>query len=572
MSEELHLILNVAVAVGIALAGGLIAHLLRQPVIVGYLLAGVAIGPSTPGFVGDREQISALAEVGIIFLMFALGIEFSLKELARVRGVALLGTALQVVLTMAAGAGLCMALGWPFDQGLFFGGVIAIASTIVILKTLLDRGEIDAAHGHVLLGMLVVQDLIVVLLITILPQLAGGGGIAVGEIARTFVIAIAFIGITVILGARVIPRLMHRVEALGSPELFLLTAVILALGTASLSALLGLSPALGAFLGGILLTETEFDHRVIAEVVPMRNLFGTLFFVSIGMLIDPSFIIRNLPAVLGLSLFIVVAKALLTFVAIVPFRLGGKTTIFAALGMIQIGEFSYVLASAGREIGAISDTLNNLILTASVVTIILTPVAFRFSPRISRQLERFPGFARLVGSAPQAEGEEATLRDHVVVAGYGRVGEQIVAGLRESGQMVAVLEADLHRIEQLRAAGIPAVYGDASYASILTAAHVERARLVVVALPDAGTTRAVVREVRRANAAIPILARAPRREEEGELHRVGATLTIAPEYAGGLLLLEEGLRILDVPGHPGLIPPSPATLDPASRSATARYG
>lgn len=301
----------------------------------------------------------------------------------------------------------------------------------------------------------------------------------------------------------------------------------------------------------------------------MRNLFGTLFFVSIGMLIDPGFIVRNLPAVLGLSLFIVVAKALLTFVAIVPFRLGGKTTLFTALGMIQIGEFSYLLASAGREVGAIPETLNNLILTSSVVTIILTPVAFRFAPRISRQLERLPAFARLVGTAPPGEVEEATLRDHVIVAGYGRVGEQVVAGLREAGQAVAVLEADLHRIEQLRAAGIPAIYGDASYASILAAAHVERARLVVVALPDAGTTRAVVREVRRANAALPILARAPRREEEGELHRVGATITIAPEHAGALLLLEEGLRILDVPGHPGIIPPHPATLDPAGRSATA---
>lgn len=569
MHEELHLIVNVAAAVGIALIGGLIAHFLRQPVIVGYLLAGMAIGPFTPGFVGDREQISALAEVGIIFLMFALGIEFSLKELVRVRGVALIGTVVQVILTMAAGVGLGAVLGWPFHQGLFFGGVIAIASTIVILKTLLDRGEIAAAHGRVLLGILVVQDLVVVLLITVLPQLAQGDGVDLLELARTFAIAIAFIAATVLLGIRVIPHLMHRVERLGSPELFLLTAVILALGTASLSALLGLSPALGAFLGGLLLTESEFDHRVIAEVVPMRNLFGTLFFVSIGMPIDPSFIIQNLPAVIGLSLFIVVAKALLAFVAIVPFRLGSKTTIFTALGIIQIGEFSYVLAEAGREVSAIPQTLNSLILTSSVVTIILTPLAFRFSPRIARKLERIPAFARLVGSTPPEEGREVALDGHVIVAGYGRVGEQVVAGLRDAGMPVAVLEADLHRIQQLRALGIPAIYGDASTFSILAVARVEQARLVVVALPDSGTTRAVVREIRRANATIPILARSPRREEEDELHRVGATITIAPELAGARLLLEEGLRILDVPGHPGIIPPNPATLDPASRSATA---
>ncbi len=569
MNEELHLILNVAVAVGIALAGGLLAHLFRQPVIVGYLLAGVAIGPFTPGFVGDRGQISALAEVGVIFLMFALGIEFSLKELARVRGIAIVGTLIQVALTMLAGIGLGAALGWPFQQGLFFGGVIAIASTMVILKTLLDRGEVASAQGRVLLGMLVVQDLVVVLLITTLPQLAGGNGIDVAELARTFLTAAAFIGGTVVLGARVVPRLMLRVERLGSSELFLLTAVGLALGTATLSGVLGLSPALGAFLGGLLLTETEFDHRVIAEVVPMRNLFATLFFVSVGMLIDPQFIINNLPAVIGLTLFIVVAKALLAFIAIAPFKLGSKTTVFTALGMIQIGEFSYVLASTGREIGAISETLNSLILTSSVITIILTPVAFRFAPRLSRKLDRWPALARFLGSAPPEVGEEGALTGHVIIAGYGRVGEQVVGGLREVGMTIAVIETDLHRIQQLRAAGIPAVYGDASHASILSVIHIERARLVVVALPDAGTTRAVVREIRRVNPTLPILARAPRIELEDELRAAGATSTIAPERAGALLMLEEGLRLLDLPQADNGRLATPDTLAQISRPLSA---
>jgi CPA2 family monovalent cation:H+ antiporter-2 len=386
VSHEMHLILNVAIAVTIALAGGLVAHWLRQSVVVGYLLAGVVIGPFTPGFIGDREQIAALAEVGVIFLMFALGIEFSLKELARVRGVALLGTIVQLLLTMAAGVGLGALLGWPLAQGLFFGGVIAISSTMVILKTLLDRGEVAASHGRVLLGMLIVQDLAVVVLIVLLPKLAAGAGVAAGDLVATLVKAVAFIAATLFLGARVVPRLMAYVERLGSAELFLLAAVALALGTATVSGLLGLSPALGAFLGGLMLTETEFDHRVIAEVVPMRNLFATLFFVSVGMLIDPAFIARNLPAVLGLALFIVLAKAVATLAAILPFRLGGTTTAFTALGMIQIGEFSYVLARAGREVGALSETLHGLILTSSLLTIILTPGAFRIAPRVAMAL------------------------------------------------------------------------------------------------------------------------------------------------------------------------------------------
>lgn len=388
MSPEVHLILNVAVAVAIALVGGLLAHRLRQSVIVGYLLAGVVIGPFTPGFIADRDQIAALAEVGVIFLMFALGIEFSLRELARVKGVALLGTTVQVFLTIAAGLGLGLALGWPPARGLFFGGVIAISSTMVILKTLIERGEVGSPHGRTLLGMLIVQDLAVVVLIVLLPKLAAGGDTAILDLSLTLARALGFIAVTLLLGARVVPRAMRRVERLASPELFLLTAVALALGTATLSALLGLSPALGAFMGGLLLAETEFDHRVIAEVVPMRNLFATLFFVSVGMLIDPAFVAANLGAVIGLGLFIAVAKALLTVVAILPFRLGAVTTAFTGLGMLQIGEFSYVLAGAGRAAGAIPDELNNLILTSSLVTIILTPLAFRLAPVVGRALSR----------------------------------------------------------------------------------------------------------------------------------------------------------------------------------------
>ncbi len=572
MSEELHLILNVAIAVGIALAGGLIAYRLRQSVIVGYLIAGMAIGPFTPGFIGDREEISGLAEVGVIFLMFALGIEFSLKELAKVKGVAIIGTAIQVLLTMAAGAGLGLLLGWPWNQGLFFGGIIAISSTMVILKTLLDRGEITAPHGRILLSMLIVQDLAVVVLIVLLPRLASGSDAALQDLLLMLVRASAFIAATVFLGARVVPRLMARVERLHSPELFLLTAVLLALGTASVSALLGLSAALGAFMGGLMLTETEFDHRVVAEVVPMRNLFATLFFVSVGMLIDPLFIVRNLPAVIGLSIFIMLTKALITMLAVLPFHLGGKTTVFTSLGMIQIGEFSYVLAHTGREVGAISSTLNSLVLTSSVVTIIFTPAAFWIAPRLSNSLSRAP----LVGDffAPHAAmyAREDLLENHAIVVGYGRVGRLVSRGLKRTGMPVLVIESDLHLVRDLRARGVPAVYGDASYMSILEAAHVERARLIVVALPDSGATRVVVLNARRANPTVPILVRLSREEDEEVLLRTGATTVIAPERAGGILLLEESARVLHVPDVASINPRDPSLSDPDDGTAVESTG
>ncbi len=545
MSHELHLLLNIAVAVTIALAGGLLAHRLRQSVIVGYILAGMVIGPFTPGFIGDQAQIASLAEVGVIFLMFALGIEFSLKELVRVKGVAIGGTIIQVVLIIAAGIAFGWLVGWPLGQSIFFGGVIAISSTMVILKTLMERGEVGSAHGRVLLGMLIVQDLVAVVLIVLLPRLSAGVA-ALDDLALTLLKAVAFIGATVFLGARVVPRFMARVERLGSPELFLLTAVALALGTATISALLGLSAALGAFLGGLLITETEFDHRVVAEVVPMRNLFATLFFVSVGMLIDPRFILANLPAVLGIALFIMVAKVLLTLVAVLPFRLGGKTAAFTSLGMLQIGEFSYVLASAGRTSEAISTTLNSLILTASLVTILLTPGAFWIAPRVDGLLARIPAISGLFGAHAAFSGDETLLADHVIVAGYGRVGRQIVAGLREVGLPVAVIESDFHLVQELGRQQIPAIYGDASYVSVLAAAHPELARLIIVALPDSGATRVAVLNARRANATVPILVRLVRDDDEAQLRAAGVTELIRPERAGALLLLEEGKRVLGI--------------------------
>jgi K+:H+ antiporter len=553
---EFHLILNLAIAVTAALIGGLIAHRLRQSVIVGYLLAGIVVGPFTPGFVGDRQQIADLAEIGIIFLMFAIGIEFSLKELARVRQVALIGASAQVLLLIAAGLGLGQLLGWSFSQSLFFGGIISISSTIVILKTLLDRGEIASTHGRVLLGMLIVQDLAVVLLTVLLPQVASGGGANLLDIALVLARAAIFIAVVIFLGVRVVPRFMARVERLRSPELFLLTAVTLALGTATISALLGLTPALGAFLGGLLLTESEFDHRVIAEVVPMRNLFATLFFVSVGMLINPSFIARNLLLVIGLTLFIIVAKTLITLVATLPFRLGVRTLLFTSLGMLPLGEFSYVLAQRGLSIGAISSDLYSLVLAASVLTILLTPLSFQAAPVAERLLERIPAMRRYsLGRLSWWAGEGEGMRDHALIAGYGRVGSYIAHGLRHGGLPIVVIEQDLHLAQQVRAEGIPVVYGDASSLIILTAAHPERARLVVVALPDSGATLEVVRNARRANPTVPILARIAREEDEEDLRRVGVTRVIAPELAGAVLLLDlclqaAGMEAVAAEGEP----------------------
>ncbi len=547
MSHELQLIFNMTVAIAVALAGGLVAHWLRQSPIVGYLVAGMLIGPFTPGFVGEREQIAVLAEVGVIFLMFALGIEFSLKELARIKGPAIIGTIVQLVLIILAGTALGLLLGWPLMRSVFFGGIISVSSTMVILKNLMNRGEAASNHGRLLLGMLIVQDLAVVVLILLLPKLAGDADSAALELLWVVLKALLFIGATLFLGARVVPQLMARVEQLRSPELFLLTAVVLALGTASASALLGLSPALGAFMGGLMLTETEFDHRVIAEMIPMRDLFATLFFVSVGMLIDVGFIARNLPSVIGLAFFILLAKALLTAVALLPFKLGGKTTAFAALGMISIGEFNYVLAHVGRSSGAVPVELYNLILSSSLLTILLTPAAFYIAPRVSKTMTQLPVLGRWLAPQADIQTSDATLENHAIVVGYGRVGQRMTRGLQKAGLPVVVVEQDLNLVREIAAGGLPTIYGDASYETVLAAAHPAKARIVVVALPDFGATRAVVHRARRANPDVLIVARAQRAENDVKLREAGATAVVVPEVAGALMLLEEPLLLLDLP-------------------------
>jgi len=547
MNHELQVILHITVAVATALMGGLIAYRLRQSPLIGYLFAGMIIGPFTSGFVADREQIAVLAEVGVIFLMFALGIEFSTKELMKMKGPAIAGTLAQVLLTLGAGVMLGVILGWPLLQSVFFGSVISISSTMVILKNLMNRGEMTSNHGRLMLAMLIVQDLAVVVMILLLPKIAQSSDSLFVDVGFVLLKALGFIGATLLLGMRVVPKLMQRVEQLRSPELFLLTAVTLALVTATASAMLGLSPALGAFMGGLMLTETEFDHRVISELIPMRDLFATLFFVSIGMLIDVRFIISHWPAVLGMACFIVVAKWLATTLALLPFRVGGKTLAFSALGMTSIGEFNYVLAQVGRTAGAIPTDLYNLILSSSLLTIVLTPAAFWVAPRLDRVLGRAPLLGKLFAPRLETPPLADDLKDHAIIVGYGRVGKRMARGLRQAGLKVVVIEQEMEIVRELNAAGRAAIYGDASYEIVLAAARPATARVIVVALPDFGATRAVVHRARSAGSNALIVARAQRSENDARLREAGATAVVVPENAGALMLLEETLILLDLP-------------------------
>lgn len=549
MNHEIPLVLNVAVALGIAVAGGFLASWLRQSPIFGYLLAGVAIGPFTPGFVGNREQIALLADVGVIFLMFGLGVAFSLKDLARVRAIATIGTSVQVILTILGGTLTGMVMGWGVLAGTVFGIALAASSSMVILKTLLDRGEIASSHGRLLLSMAIVQDLIIVVLIVVLPQLvsmqAGATPMAVAiEVGITILKATVFIGVSLAVGLRAVPFLMGHVSRLRSSELFIVTAAVLALGAASVSTLLGLSPALGAFVAGLLLSESEFDHRVISEVVPVRDLFATLFFVSVGMLIDLNFIVTNWPAVLAVAAFTVLLKFAATAIGVLPFRLTARTAAFTALGMIPVGELNFVLAQIGLQTQALSPQLYNLILTSALTTIVLTPSAFSIAPKLGEFTLHNRWLRRWFDTGIGASGEGAQLEAHAIVIGYGRVGQSVARGLREAGISVAVIDSRLSRVRDGVADGLPAIYGNAFSPTVLEAAHVANARLAVVALPDFAPARAAISQLRQLNPAMVIAARAEQSMNEPALRAAGAHLVIVPELAGATALLHGALAML----------------------------
>ncbi len=554
MTADIPFVLNIAIALAVAAVGGFISSQLRQSPILGYLLAGIAIGPFTPGFVGDRPQIAELADVGVIFLMFALGVAFSLKDLARIRTLATFGTVVQVLATLAGGLAFGALAGWSWQQGLFLGAVLAASSSMVILKTLLDRGEVASGHGRLLLSMSIVQDILVVLLAVLLPELirigagtAEPGAVAL-DVALLLLKAAGFIAFSLVVGLRVVPRVMFHVAQLHSSELFIVSAAVLALGAAAVSSLLGLSAVLGAFIAGLVLSDSEYDHRVIAEIVPLRDLFATLFFVSVGMLIDVRLLLAQWDLVLLVAAGAMALKFLATLAGIAPFRVGALTTIYASLGMIPVGELNYVVAFAALQAGVFSRDLYNVILAASLVTIVLTPAAFAIAPRAADGLRRLPGLGPLLAEGSRSETRaRAALRAHAVVVGYGRVGSHLADGLRQAGMPVVVIESNLAIVRELTAAGVSAVYGDATSATVIGAARIQDARLAVLTLPTYSTTRAAIQAIRRQNPTVPIVARGQDADNEKALREAGANVVVVPELAGSATLLHHAIDVAEMP-------------------------
>ena len=547
---EIALVVDLALAVLTAFAGGVVAQRLRQPVILGYLVAGVVIGPFTPGLTVDSHTVQVLAEIGVAFLMFAVGAELSLGELRRLGRAASLGGALQIAGTMALGLLLAPLLGLTAVQGLFLGALLSLSSTVVALKVLMARGEMQALHGRVALGILVAQDVAVVPMVVVLPALAAG---ATGLFATLGLAALKAAGILLgayVLGTRVVPWVLGHVATGRSRELFVLGVVGLALGTALMTQLAGLSLAFGAFLAGLVVAESDYRTQAVAEVLPLRDLFASLFFVSVGMLINPRALLSSFGLIAALSAVAIVGKVLIVAVVVRWLGLPGRVAVLAGLSLAHVGEISFVLARIGVEAGAIPAALFDLTLAVALITIVLTPALLQAAPPLLRLLARLPGGGRhfaAQANAPDSAG--SGMRGHTIICGYGRVGSELAAALDARGLPYLVVEYNPLLVRDLRARGVPVRYGDAANPLVLEHAHVGDATLLAVLMPDAAAAEAATRYGRDHAPDLDIVARARDRDAAARLRRAGATAVVQPEFEAGLEVIRHALRRVGVSGE-----------------------
>ncbi|MDQ3589316.1 MAG: cation:proton antiporter [Actinomycetota bacterium] len=533
---------DIALILVAAFLGGIIAQRLGLPLMLGYIFAGVVVGPNTAGpTVGEIHDIELLAEIGVALLLFAIGLHFPLEELAPVRRVALIGTAIQMGLTIAFGYGLGHFLGLGWQEAVWFGAVLSVSSTVVVLKTLSEQGFINTLSSRVMVGMLVAQDLAVVPLIILLPEL-GNIGAGLSELGFAAVRAALFIAGMVLFGARVFPWLMARIAALNSRELFLISVVAIGLGVGYGTYLFGLSFAFGAFVAGMVLSRSDYSHQALADIGPLRDVFAMLFFVSVGMLINPAFLWERAGIIVLVILLVFVVKGSIFAGVTRAFGYGNIIPFAAGFGLFQVGEFSFVIARQGVSADVLSQETYSIALTTAVVTMSLTPFTTRLAPVFyGRWRERFPRETLQTFNLP-----ETGLRDHVVIAGHGRVGSFVARLLQRLEQPFVVVDLNPGRLDEARRSGWPAIFGDAATEPVLAAAGVGKARLVIVTLPDPVGARLVVQRVRATNPDVHVVARSASAEQLEELARLGVYEVVQPEFEAGLELGRQALSHLGV--------------------------
>ncbi|WP_445489157.1 YbaL family putative K(+) efflux transporter [Rhodopseudomonas sp. RCAM05734] len=548
MEHNTPLISTVVVGLVLAFILGTIAQRIRVSPLVGYLVAGVLMGPFTPGYVADQNIANELAEIGIILLMFGVGLHFSLKDLLSVKNIAIPGAIVQIGVATLLGIGLGTALGWPIGGGLVFGLALSVASTVVLLRALQERRLVDSERGRIAIGWLIVEDLAMVLTLVLLPALAGllkgeaGNGASLADVAMPVLITlgkvVGFVVFMLVVGRRLIPMLLHYVAHTGSRELFRLAVFAISLGVAFGAAIVfDVSFALGAFFAGMILSESELSQRAANETLPLRDAFAVLFFVSVGMLVDPAIIVREPLPLLVTVLIIVGGKSLAAFGIVRMFGYPTSTALTISASLAQIGEFSFILVSLGVGLGLLPDRGRDLVLAGAIISIMLNPLLFALLDRILADRDAKPdakaaavaGRQSSAPAAPRVPLPATTLTGHIVLVGHGRVGSVISKALQAANASMLVIEDTPGAVERLHKEGIEVITGNAAAPDMLQAANITAARGLLVAIPDAFEGGQIVAKARALSPTLPIIARAHSEEEIAHLRHHGANVVIMGE-------------------------------------------
>jgi monovalent cation:H+ antiporter-2, CPA2 family len=509
-----------------AITGGLVAWRLRLPLIIGYVLAGIAISPLTPGpSVSDVHSLELFAEIGVVLLMFSVGLEFSLTELLKAKWVAFIGGPLGIILSILLGLEAGSLLGWTSSQGIVLGAIISVASTMVLTRLLTDQGQLRTTAGRIMVAITLVEDFAVVIMIVLIPgfkELQSDRLLALG---KNFGLAILILAPSLFIAAKIVPPLLKHVTRTQSRELFFLIVLAICLGTAALTSAVGLSLALGAFAAGLIISESDYAHEAIAQLFPIRDAFVAIFFVSMGLLVDPRNLFSN-PAVLAVMIgLIILGKFIVWTIVVLLFRYTLLNALLVAIGLTQIGEFSFVLVQVARSAGIVGNEMYNATLAASLISILLNAALVRHMPAALARIR----LARLRATLHQKPEEIENIPNHVVICGFGRVGSAIGYALETFGVRYLTVEIDPDVLETVQAHGVSNIFGNCAEAHILEHAGLSRASLLIVTVPDLDRARMAIINARKLNPNLPIMARAQRREEYQFLMDAGATEVVQPE-------------------------------------------
>lgn len=543
--EQIPLLKDLVIIMAASLPLAIMFHRFGQPAMIGFLITGALIGPYGAGLVTQMEAVDLLAQIGVVLLLFVVGLEFSMARMIRLKREGIIGGGLQVAVTAAIGFLIVWALGYTAEQSFLAGLIIALSSTAIVLKLLTDKGEIDTPQGNLSIGILLFQDLCVVPILIVIQAVGESGNASILSVAKTMALAATGVGIILAASYYIVPRLLNLVVMLRNREVFILTVLLLCFGTAWLTSSFGLSLALGAFIAGFVISESEYSHQIMAEVLTFRDTFLSLFFISIGMLMDVTYFIKNLPQLMTLAFTIMALKVLVVVIVGQALRYPLRLSIVVAIALAQVGEFSFVILRTGKDFSMITEDMYQAMLAASVITMAATPLLINRAGSMALKL------ASLFRSSTQAQDRlrEPAMADHVVIVGYGLNGRNLAKVLKETGINFIINDLNWERIKLSRKEGYKAMYGDSSNAEILKKAGIEKARMMVVAISDAVSTRHIVKMAREENERLYILVRTGYISEVEELYRLGANQVIPEEFETSVEIFSRVLKEYHIPGN-----------------------